>query len=296
MRSQTYGPTGAIVVGVDGSPLSDAALRWAAAEAERTQLPLHVVHVFVHVAVIGGYVSFTADPEELAGHVRDEAVRTARSERPDLEVTAEIRVGAAAPELIAASEGAAMLVLGARGHGRVAGLVIGSVSQQVAMHAGCPVVVVRGVGVDPAAPVVVGMDGSAESVGALRFAVGHARALGAPVRVVRSEYVESPPGVPPGAWYGELVEQTRQVTADVRSMVEERYPGVELRVVREHPVAALVEESADASMLVVATRGLGGFAGLLLGSVSQGVLTRATVPVAVVPRSEAEEAPADPAG
>lgn len=298
MTSQTYGPRGAIVVGVDASPLSDAALRWAASEATRTRVPLHVVHVFVHVAVIGGYAAYvSADPEELAGDVRDEALRLVRSEYPGLAVTGEIRVGPAAPELIAAAEGASLLVLGARGHGRVAGLVIGSVSQQAAMHAPCPVVVIRGDDGDPTAPVVVGMDGSAESVGALRFAVRHAEAVGAPVRVVRSEYLESPPGGPTGAWYGELVERTRQITADVRSIVEDVSPDAELRVVRKHPVAALVEESADASLLVVASRGLGGFAGLLLGSVSQGVLSRARVPVAVVPRSRerAEEERAETA-
>lgn len=281
-------PAGAVVVGVDGSALSDAALLWAAAEADRLGAPLHLVHAFVYVHAMGGYaVLDRANPDEIGGEVCAAAVARAQAEHPDLAVTSEVRVGPAAPQLLKASREARMVVVGARGHGRVGGMLVGSVSQQIALHATCPVVVVRGPRAE--GPVVVGMDGSAEADEALHFALSHAHGTGAPLRVVRAEYLESPPGVPPGEWYGGLVERVKELTGAVRSTVEQAaraYPGldVDVRVVHQHPVSALVEASQDARLLVVASRGLGGFAGLLLGSVSQGVLTRSPVSVAVVPR------------
>ncbi len=287
-------PAGAVVVAVDGSSLADEALRWAAAYATRTGAPLHVVHAFVYVHAMGGYAVFDpADPEELGGKVCEDAVSVVRAGYPDLPVTAEVRLGPAAPQLLKAAKDAAAIVLGARGHGRVGGMLIGSVSQQVAMHARCPVVVVRGSGEHAGGPVVVGLDGSPEAARALRFALGYAGGVGAPVRAVRSTYLEAPPGVPPGAWYGDLMERVEELTRTVRAQVEAargEFPGVDLdlRIVHRHPVEALVEEADDAQLLVVASRGLGGFTGLLLGSVSQGVLSRSRLPVAVVPRSGEE--------
>ncbi|MEE6282173.1 universal stress protein [Georgenia sunbinii] len=284
---------GTIVVGVDGSPMSDAALLWAAAQADRDGAELQIRYLVPMMPAVPapGVIDF-GDPQQLAGHVTEDALSKVHAAHPGLAVTSEARPGRAAPALIEASRRAAMVVLGARGHGRFAGLLLGSVSQQVAMHATCPVVVVRGSGRPDAGPVVVGVDGSTESEQALRFAQRQAQSLGRPVRAVRAEYVEMPPGVPPGSWYGELVEEARTRTEEVRATVDDiadELPDVdvELRVVHYHPVAALVDESTDASLLVVASRGLGGFAGLLLGSVSQGVLSRATVPVAIVPRSDA---------
>ncbi|WP_193311366.1 universal stress protein [Georgenia satyanarayanai] len=288
-----------VIVGVDGSALADAAVLWAAAEAERRGTSLHVVHAFVHLHAVGGYVAVldTADPLEIGGEVCERAARTAREAFPALTVTTEVRVGRAAPELIKASREATTLVLGARGHGRVTGLIVGSVSQQVAMHAQCPVVVVRG-GAERGR-VVVGVDGSPAAAGALRFAVEHAAATGAPVRAVRAEYVELPMGAPPGDWYSDLVDRSERATEAARRAVEEvaaDHPAVdiELQVVRRHPEAALVEAADGASLLVVAKRGLGGFAGLMLGSVSQSVLSRAKVTVAVVPGGEEPEHPDDP--
>ena len=290
----TSAPAGAVVVGVDGSSLSDEALAWAAAEAARSGAPLHVVHAFVHVSVIGSFSAVSpADRESLGGAVVHAAADRARAAHDSLPVTEEVCLGPAAPQLLNAAKDARMIVLGARGHGRVGGMLVGSVSQQVAMHARCPVVVVRGSTDHTDGPVVIGMDGSPEAGAALRFGLRHADGVGAPVRVVRAEYLESPPGVPPGEWYADLVDRLHEMTESVRAEVDaarEEFPrlDLDLRVIRRHPVKALVEESADARLVVVASRGLGGFTGLLLGSVSQGVLSRAPVPVAIVPRSGAE--------
>ncbi|WP_193311377.1 universal stress protein [Georgenia satyanarayanai] len=285
-------PQGAVVAGVDGSALSTTALLWAAAEAERIGAPLHVVHAVIDAHMTGKLMVLGSDgpgdPEELGAQVCTDAASTVSAAHPHLTVTTEVRVGRAAPQLIEASRGASMVVLGARGHGRVGGLLVGSVSQQVALHAQCTVVVVRET--DTAGPVVVGMDGSQEAVEALRFALRHAAGLGTAVRVVRAEYVETPPGVPTGEWYGNVIDHIRELTETVRSTVDDAvrdHPelDIELRVVHQHPVDALIEQSTKASLLVVGSRGLGGFAGLLLGSVSQAVLSQAVVPVAILPHA-----------
>lgn len=287
----TTAPAGAVVVGVDGSSLSEEALDWAGAEAARLGAPLHVVHAFVHVSVIGGFSPVSpAEREKLGGDMVHAAADRTRAAHRGLPVTEEVCLGAAAPQLLNAAKDARMIVLGARGHGRVGGMLVGSVSQQVAMHARCPVVVVRGSTDRAGGSVVIGMDGSPEARAALRFGLRYADGVGAPVRVVRAEYLEPVPGIPPGEWYEDRKGQLEQVTESVRSEVDAargEFPGldIDLRVTRRHPVEALVEEAAEARLVVVASRGLGGFAGLLLGSVSQGVLSRAPSPVAILPRS-----------
>ena len=288
-------PAGAVVVGVDGSPLANEALAWAAAEAERSGAPLHVAHAFMHVASTGGFGAYDPGiPEDFADEVLREAVERVRTGHPELSVTAEVRHGPAAPQLIKAAKDARLIVLGAGGYGRVSGAILGSVSQQVAMHAACPVVVVRGRAERGEQPIVVGLDGSAEASTALGWALRYAADVGAPVRVVRAEYLEVPPGVPPAAWYGDMLEQLNQLTESVRREVEtarDQFPGVdvELLVVRRHPVSALVKEAKGAQLVVVASRGLGGFTGLLLGSVSQGVLSRSPASVAILPAASRQE-------
>src|SRR5690606_1972382 len=117
-----------IVVGVDGSALADAAVLWAAAEADRRGTSLHVVPAFVHLHACGGELPQleTAAPLEIGGAVCVRAERQAREASHGLTDTTGVRVGRAAPELIKASREATTVVLGARGHGRVTGLLIGS--------------------------------------------------------------------------------------------------------------------------------------------------------------------------
>lgn len=116
---------------------------------------------------------------------------------------------------------------------------------------------------------------------------------------MRAEHVDPPDG----DWYGRLIDPVQRITAHVRTAVNDaarEFPDVEvdLRIIRRNPVRALVNESAEASLLVVASRGLGGFKGLLLGSVSQGVLSQAAGPVAIVPETsdqrDTSEQPAAP--
>jgi nucleotide-binding universal stress UspA family protein len=139
-----------IVVGVDGSALGEAALAWALEEAARRNAAVEIVHTSA-VPVVGDYSGLTmsaalVDDEVLRGAAETVVKETLAKvgERPGVAVTTRVAIGPAGPTLVHAAEGASLVVVGARGMGSVKGLLLGSVSQYVAHHAPCPVVVVRG--------------------------------------------------------------------------------------------------------------------------------------------------------
>ena len=170
---------------------------------------------------------------------------------------------------------------------------MGSVSVQVAAHAHCPVVVVHALPTPApeAAPVVVGVDGSDSSTDAIAYAYEQASSRGVGLTVVHAwwlgwpDYVEitSASAVWAIDWRA-VAQEEEAVVAESLAGWQEKYPDVTVRrhSVRQLPVEALVDESRKACLVVVGTRGRGGFAGLLLGSVSQGVMHRAHCPVAIV--------------
>jgi nucleotide-binding universal stress UspA family protein len=136
-----------IVVGVDGSPSSDAALRWAADEAELTGATLEPLHSWEWLTSAGwAILPADFDPRHDAQTVLDDAIRPVRALHPDLEMTALVAEGQAAELLTRTSEGADLLVLGSRGHGEVSGMVLGSVSDYCATHAHSAVLIMRGKG------------------------------------------------------------------------------------------------------------------------------------------------------
>jgi nucleotide-binding universal stress UspA family protein len=139
--------SGPIVVGVDGSSPSLTALEWAAEQASTKNLDLHVV-VGWHLPLMLGMplpLPTGFDPLEPARDIIDEVERTIAARYPDVVVKTHMEEGPAARSLVRAAHalGASLLVVGARGHGEVAGLLMGSVSEHVVTHAKCPVVVVR---------------------------------------------------------------------------------------------------------------------------------------------------------
>jgi nucleotide-binding universal stress UspA family protein len=282
-----------IIVGYDGSTHADGALTWAAREAARVHAPLRVVHV--EHTLVDGYV--IADrPLDLAARVGDRvlerAVQRAHGVEPDIEVTTQLALQESAPAvLVQASGDARLLVVGSRGRGGFAGLLLGSVSIAVAAHAHCPVVVVRRhrswAGSPPVRPVVVGVDSSATSARAVGFAFDQASRLGAPLVAVHGWELPTMIGqVPP--WRPAEIEELRVaekvLVSESLAGHAERYPDVDVRplVLPGAPAHVLLAAAEDAQLLVLGSRGMGGFRGLLLGSVSQAVLHHATCPVAVV--------------
>ena len=155
MGDMPRGATPRIVVGVSSSPASRRALAWAAEEARLRQAELHAVFAWQYPFELadGTYVPPmpNTELEEWAQQVVAEEVATAVP--PGIEVRPDARCGSAAPVLLEASEGAALLVVGTSGHGRITGLLLGSTSQYLAVHAHCPVVVIHGPrpGDDPSA-------------------------------------------------------------------------------------------------------------------------------------------------
>lgn len=293
------------VVGVDGSDESTAAVRWAARRAAVTGDALRLVHAYT-AAVMFPAAPFASgvSPRTQEAYARAaesvlaSAADTAWAAAPGVDVTTEAVVGGAAQALVAASDGARLVVVGSRGHGGFAGLLLGSVGAQVSAHARCPTAVLRG-GAPPAdGPIVVGVDGSTPSNAALRFAVAEAGRLGVDVVAVHAWSLPQSPGLGE-AFAAELAAEqdpgayeaaARQVLDEAAAPWRAAAPDVELRadlVPAAGPATALLTAAKGASMVVVGSRGHGGFVGLLLGSTSQSVVHHAPCPVVVI-RADAE--------
>jgi nucleotide-binding universal stress UspA family protein len=284
----------AVVVGVDGSVSAQGALNWAAAEAASGHRPLRIVHAFSW-PMIGNPLDLTyvgdlnLGLQSAAEGILAEAEAHARQAAPHIKVTANLFIGPAAPTLLSEAEDADLVVVGSRGVGGFRGLLVGSVSATVAAHAPCPVIVVRPHGEGtafPASPtgrIVVGVDGSAVSAAAIRFAFQQAARRGVGITAVHAATPTRPhPSLRVPA---DIVDQIdRQLFAEAMENERVLDSGIDVRtkLVHGHPAQALIDASAGAELVVVGSHGRGGFAGMLLGSVSQAVLQHAACPVAVV--------------
>ena len=282
-----------VVVGVDASAHGRLALTWAVEEAVRRHRPLHLLHAGARVpATDSGSQSGSDSRSDSAVSLSPllaQAAARARDLAPDLEVTAELSEDSASAALLAASTSAFSVVVGSRGRGALVGAVLGTTSAAVAAGAACPVVVVRRPArVEPERPrVVVGVDGSELSTAAVGYAFAQAALRGVPLTVVHACPARGGGGyVPP--WRSDdpaaTVASEHAATAEEVAGWSTEYPDVRVRrhVLRADPVNALVDHSRGAELLVVGSRGFGGVSGRLVGSVSQGVLSRAHCPVAVV--------------
>jgi nucleotide-binding universal stress UspA family protein len=279
-----------VVVGVDGSDSGQHALDWAVGEATQRRLPVHLL-----CAWQSDYAAETVAP--MVPSIEDDCRSILETTATDVKAgwpTVEVRTGTvhaqAASALITASAHADTVVVGSRGFGAVREGFVGSTSMQVAAHASCPVVVVREPVARPDSTrrVVVGIDGSDLSLEATAYAFRQAsqRGLGLTVlhgwdaNVVTSSVAMSALVEP----WAELAIEQEEITSAAVAASTESYPDVDVRsqVVQGRPADILIEASNGAELLVVGSRGRGGFRGLLLGSVSRHVLHRAHCPVAVV--------------
>ncbi|MEV7796968.1 universal stress protein [Streptomyces sp. NPDC087512] len=287
--------TGLVVVGVDGSVSSLAAVEVAAQAARSRGAGLRVVHAFLWPAMHVPLGPSPLGPPE--GGIRNmvdrlvaEAVERARTAAPEVDVTHAVVTGEPLSVLEGQSRAAELVVVGSRGMGGFVGLLVGSTAVHLAAHGDCPVLVVREAG-DVSGPVVVGVDGSAAGERAVEFAFAEAELRGAPLVAVHAwtawnmplsapQDASEPFASPPGA----LSREEERLLSEVLAGHRERYPDVvvEHKVVHGGAREALIEASRSARLLVVGARGRGGFSGLLLGSVSQALLHHAHCPVAVV--------------
>jgi len=279
-----------IIVGIDGSPESERALVWAANEAARHGAELRVLNVY-DWNVVGAPsplgASFVTATRTQSEELVAEAVATVHGIVPWVEVRGQAVFGHAAYALVSASANAATIVVGHRGRGSFASLLLGSVSQQVALHAHAPVVVVRGRPDCEPGPVVVGVDGSDQSQHALRVGFEEAAIRGAAVIAVRAYNRAGPSYSPDVPGYVEDPDERRDaeraaLAADVAAWAE-KYPEIHITCVaiEGHPGEVLTAQSGPASLVVVGSRGHGGFSGLLLGSVGLQLLHHAECPVLI---------------
>lgn len=270
-----------IVCGYDGSPDSGQALDWAAREAADRGTTLTVCHAWSP-----GYLPLPSEAVavELAQRngerVLADGLRHARAGTAAADVRPLLTRGSAARVLCDESASADIVVVGSRGRGGLAGLLLGSVSLQVAAHARGPVVVVRGrwrsaTGRSPE-PIVVGADGSEASRAAVAFAFEQAALREVPLVVVCAL-----------ADTAASLGGARRLKVDVEEALaksEHNHPEVPVRrqVVHGAPRAALLEAAAKAQLLVVGARGRGGLRDMMLGSVSLAMLHHAPCPVSVI--------------
>jgi nucleotide-binding universal stress UspA family protein len=283
-----------VVVGVDGSTAALHAVRWAAREASARRLPLTLAHL--HPDPAARYADekiVTAMRPALQAQANkwlDEAIKAAREAAPDVDAHYELRVGDVVHGLVDLSARATLIVLGARGLGGFTGMLVGSTANSVVAGAACPVVVIRtpplGTGV-ATGPVVVGVDGSPASEEAIRFAFEEASLRGCPLIAVHTWieiFIEPELNVDRIVFDTTVLEQReRELLAQRLAGWQEKYPEIKVtRVVeRDRSVRALLNYDGDAELIVVGSRGLGGYHGMLLGSTSQALMQYAKSPLVV---------------
>ncbi|OZV73887.1 universal stress protein UspA [Micromonospora echinospora] len=274
-----------VVVGVDGSPESLVAAEHGARAAALRSRPLHLVHGYLHPLGYGvpvnPYDLGLPEPSDEARTMLEKAAADLRGRWPELTVEVRQVAGGPGATLVEESRRAELVVVGSRGLGGFAGLLLGSVSAQVAGHAHGPVLVVRPADRQVAAdgPVLVGLDGSELAELAVGQAAEEAARRDVPLVLAHVVAVDARPEDTAGGEQG-----AGRLLAETAATVRQRHPelAVAERVLRSaEPASALVEASADAALVVVGSRGRGGFAGLLLGSVSQALVQHARCPVLV---------------
>ncbi|MFF0488444.1 universal stress protein [Nocardia sp. NPDC004068] len=285
-----------IVAAVDGSAVSYHAVGWAAAEAALYGRALHLIaSVYVHVPAGWGpgvmlsesnIDDLHADGERIV----TEATRVARAAAPDaVAITTAVTFDPIIPVLLEQSGVAAMIVVGSRGHGALRRGLLGSVSTAVTRHAHCPVTVVRGWSpTDPVAankPVLVGVDGSENSVPAIELAFEAASRRKVGVTALHA-WSDAAMGreVPIIGWDDVLHERAAADFSASLAGWSEQYPEVPVRriLVPDRPVRALLEAAEDAQLVVVGSHGRGGFTGMLLGSTSAALAQSVDCPITIV--------------
>jgi nucleotide-binding universal stress UspA family protein len=296
-----------VVVGVDGSPGSRAALVHAFAAAARRGAELEILSTFSLQGVwVGGYplgvpavATIRANTEDrvraLADEVRDDEAVLSVPGAADVRAVIVVSSGPAAQRLVDASAAADLVVVGSRGRGAVRSVALGSVALHCVAHSRCPVLVVHPVaaGHVPGPSVLVGVDGSEAARAALRVAVEEAARLGTDVAAVTTYEMADhwmdlstvdAPTRDEVRW--QLEQAAEAMVEDVLAEYRARSGGVApaTRVmVTEGPAAdVLIHQAADAALLVVGSRGHGEFRGLVVGSVALACAMHAAGPVMVV--------------
>ncbi len=278
-----------ILVGVDGSEPSHAAVAWAAREAVMRHVPLRLIHM-VTAAVpmypemplsMGMGMWRDEDGRRVLHHavkVAEDIVGTARP----IPISSELKCAPPVSTLVQLSATAELLVVGSHGRSAVARGLLGSVSSGVVRRAECPVAVIRDSQPPAGAPVVVGIDGSPASELATAIAFEEASRRGAELKAVHAwsdiEAVELP-----GLDWTVFKEDAARILAERLAGWQEQYPDLTVHrvVVCDRPARQLIKQAQSAQLVVVGSHGRGAVGALLLGSVSNAVVHSTSTPVIV---------------
>jgi nucleotide-binding universal stress UspA family protein len=284
-----------VVIGYDGWADSEAALAWGLAFAARHRFPVRIVQGFdpsLHtLRLVGGNAAdaparLYAHAQQQLNHARDRS----EDSYPHLDIKTLLEPAAPEDLLVDESRTAEAVVIGSRGQSRLSTLLAGSTALSVAARAHCSVVAVRNNPDEPAPGhgVVVGTDGSRVAESAIAFAFAQAADLAAPLTVVHAwtdAIAVSVLGSPvPMCDPVDYPREQHHLLVESLAGWADKFPqvDVDVRVIRGPAVSALAAASSGAELLVVGCRGHSVLRGMVLGSVSQGLLHRAALPVAIV--------------
>jgi nucleotide-binding universal stress UspA family protein len=272
-----------IVVGVDGSTGATQALEWAVEEAALDNARLTAVMAWSRPVIYGAYAEVSVPFDEKFREAAVANLQAAVKKVADgVKIDQRIAEGPAVPVLTQAAQEADLLVVGSRGNGGFASLLLGSVALGCAHHSSVPVAVIRDTTAERRNRVLVGYDASENAATALRWAADEAQRRNATLRVI-SAWTYLDQTVP-----GDFDPHFTQAEADgaalqaVTRILGESTVEFDVVAPNDLPVAALLDACAEGDLIVVGSRGFGGFRSLLLGSVSHHVLTHAPIPVVVV--------------
>ncbi|MFE3223970.1 universal stress protein [Nocardia sp. NPDC059228] len=286
-------PNPPIVVGVDGSAVSYQAVAWGSLDAARHGAPLHIVTSICAptglppTAVLDApdIASLELDGERIVGEATRIASETLLGE--GVEMSSEVTEEPIISRLIDLSRDARMVVLGSRGLGALRRGLLGSVATAVTHHSHCPVAVIHTTAAaDPVSarqPVLVGVDGTPNSVAALELAFEEASLRKTGLTALHAWSDVSGPYLPMSGW--ETVEEQERATfGEEMAGYTERYPDVAVRriLVKDRPVRSMLDEAEHSQLVVVGSHGRGGFTGMLLGSTSNALLHSVDCPIVIV--------------
>ncbi len=290
-----------IVVGVDGSEESFQAAEWAALEAKRHGSPLRIVSAPAAMPRVRAYHATESTVaialRGVSARALDAAVARSEEVAPGLSMTTGLLSGAPALAVAESGSTAAMLVVGARGVGGFAGMVLGSVSRYAAAYAPCPVMVIRQENMAVHREIAVGIRDPQDTTDTLGFAFEEAALRGADLIAVHAWFwFSSQLRVPADDGDAELrpadpqqisAQATSQLTAALHEW-RDKYPDVRVRqdVVHGHPGRLLASYSARADLVVLGRHGSPRGVGPGIGSIQHAVLDHARGPVAIVPSAQ----------
>ncbi len=279
-----------ILVGLEDLPYNDDALVWAAQAAAQRRAVLHLVHATGFPTLAVDLLYDDAIVQGGKTLLRTAAARVAEV-APGVEVTSTLDPRLPGAALSDLATGAEMLVIGTHRMGTLERVFAGSLSYQIAAGAPCPVVVVPRLPAPDASGVVVGADGSADSLDAVGLAAAEADWTGQPLHLLHAWQepgIYASTDIYPIGIAESVRESERLVLAESAAGLAEKYPDlvVHEQLVHEQPATALLDLGANARLLVVGSRGRHGIARVLLGSVSHTVVLHAPCPVMITRHRE----------